>query len=70
MASEGPRATIKKRYPLTVGRGPVPRHRLALGKKRLWFSSGPKEPKTHRDDRDRGGQAPALRTEERIPFSS
>ena len=27
MASEGPRATIKKRRPLTVARGPVPRQR-------------------------------------------
>ena len=27
MASEGPRATIKKRHSRTVGRGPVPRHR-------------------------------------------
>ena len=26
VASEGPRATIKKRFPWLVGRGPVPRH--------------------------------------------
>ena len=29
VASEGPRATVKKRFLLTVGRGPVPRHALS-----------------------------------------
>ena len=27
VASEGPRATVGEKPPLTVGRGPVPRHR-------------------------------------------
>ena len=31
VASEGPRATVKKTSPLTVGRGPVPRHATIAG---------------------------------------
>ena len=66
----GPRAT-KKTPPFTVGRGPVPRQRSRARP----CKSGSPDPdpfvirrsqttewgNTHRDDRQRGGQAPALR---------
>ena len=34
VASEGPRATVKKTPPLHVGRGPVPRHAAIAGETR------------------------------------
>ena len=55
VASEGPRATIENAIPFIVGRGPVPR-RASAGETALagvQFS---------RRSSDRGGQAPALRT--------
>ena len=57
VAGEGPRATVKKNVPFTVGRGPVPRH--AIGRETalagVRFSRG---------SNDRGGQAPAIRARE------
>ena len=58
MASEGPRATKKNAIPLTVGRGPVPRHRS-----RTPTFAGDRPPRygKKRFLNHRGGQAPALR---------
>ena len=57
----GPRATVKKSVPFTVGRGPVPRRasveETALASVRFLRGSS-----------DRGGQAPALRFSRPPPF--
>ena len=57
----GPRATVKKSVPFTVGRGPVPR-RASIGETALVgvrFS---------RESNARGGQAPALRARKDLPL--
>ena len=55
MASEGPRATVKKTPPFTVGRGPVPRH-ASVGRETVLVGV-----RFSRGSGDRGGQAPARR---------
>ena len=63
MASEGPRATVKKTPPFTVGRGPVPRH-ASIERKTPFVGV-----RFLRGSNDRGGQAPALRYARPPPFT-
>ena len=51
----GPRATVRKNVPFTVGRGPVPR-RASVGRETALVGV-----RFSRRSNDRGGQAPALR---------
>ena len=74
----GPRATVKKNVPHTVGRGPVPRHAVghscaphSIGQEHLLLTrsgSGEPELRSLGHANARGGQAPALRA--RDGFSS
>ena len=57
----GPRATVKKSVPFTVGRGPVPRH-ASVGETAL------ADVRFSRRSSDRGGQAPALRLKKRAVY--
>ena len=55
IAGDRPPRYEKKRYPLTVGRGPVPRH-ASIERETAWVCV-----RFSRRSGDRGGQAPALR---------